>query len=52
MGEWRHNTEDVLQSCELVLNINSSQSLVNLVPDPLTLKAAASAIEAGYNDTV
>lgn len=44
--------QNLLQGCELVLNINSSQSLVNLMQDPLTLKAAASAIQAGHDNTV
>lgn len=44
--------KNLLQSCELVLNINSSQSLMHFMQDPLTLKAAASAIQAGHDDTM
>lgn len=42
----------VLYSCDLVLNIHSSQSVVNLVQDPLTLGAAAPAVQTSYDDAV
>lgn len=48
----RNNAEILLQSCELVLNINRSQSLVDRVQDLLALESAASSIQARHNDTV
>lgn len=48
----RNNAEILLQSCELVLNINRSQSLVDRMQDLLALESAASTIQAGHNDTV
>ena len=41
-----------LQSCDLVLDIDSSQPLVNLVQDPLTLEAAAPAVQTSRDDAV
>lgn len=47
-----NNAEILLQSCDLVLNINGSQSLVDCMKDLLALESAASAIQAGHNGTV
>lgn len=43
---------NILHCCDLVLNVHSSQSLVDLVQDPLTLEAAASAVQTGDDDAV
>lgn len=43
---------NILHCCDLVLNINRSQSLVHLVQDPLTLEAAAPTVQASHDDAV
>lgn len=43
---------NILHCCDLVLNIDGSQSLVDLVQDPLALEAAASAVQTSYDDAV
>lgn len=48
----RREYGNLLHCSYLVLNINSSQSLVDLVQDPLTLEAAASAVQTSHDDAV
>lgn len=43
---------NILHCRDLVLNVHSPQSLVDLVQDPLTLEAAASAVQTGHDDAV
>jgi len=51
-GVWMSLRSNVLHRCDLVLNVHSSQSLVELVQDPLTLEAAAPAVQTGHQDVV
>lgn len=37
---------------DLVLHVDGSQSLVDLMEDPLALEAAASAVQTGHDDAV
>ena len=46
------HSHSLLQSCDLVLDIHSPQPLVDLVQDPLTLEAAAPAVQTGHDDAV
>lgn len=43
---------NVLHCCHLVLDINGPQSVVDLVQDPLTLEAAAPAVQSSHDDVV
>lgn len=43
---------NILHRCDLVLNVDGPQSLVDLMQDPLALEAAASAVQTSYDDAI
>lgn len=43
---------NILHRCDLVLNVDGPQSLVDLMQDPLALEAAASAVQTSNDDAI